>query len=31
MSTHVVNHISLHGEPQKIQEMLEAIKKLLDL
>ena len=26
MSTHVVNHISLHGEPQKIQEMLEAIK-----
>lgn len=26
MPNHVVNHISLHGDPQKIREILEAIK-----
>ena len=26
MPNHVVNHISLHGDPQKIREVLEAIK-----
>ena len=26
MPNHIVNHISLHGDPQKIREMLEAIK-----
>lgn len=26
MPNHVVNHISLHGDPEKIHEMLEAIK-----
>ncbi len=26
MPNHVVNHISLHGDPQKIREILDGVR-----